>query len=84
MLGDDALVLDGHLPARERDHPRSRRDMPLEQRRPAEGRAHARDNSSDPRPRASRDGSVAEEARHVDLGLVVARTRVEARDRGLG
>jgi hypothetical protein len=46
VLGDEALVLDGHLPARERDHPRSRRDVPLEQRRPAEGRAHGRDSSA--------------------------------------
>ncbi len=48
VLGDHALVLDRHLPAGERDHPRAGRDVALEERRPAKGRAHARDNSSDP------------------------------------
>ena len=37
VLGDHALVLDRHLPAGERNDPRARRDVPLVQRRPAEG-----------------------------------------------
>ena len=32
MLRDDALVLDRHLPAGERDHPRAERDVPVVQR----------------------------------------------------
>ena len=40
VLGDDALVLDGHLPARERDEPRAERGVPVVKRR-AEQRLHA-------------------------------------------
>ena len=35
VLGDDALVLHGHLPAGERHHPRARGDVPLVERRAA-------------------------------------------------
>ena len=45
VLGDHALVLHGHLPAGERDHSRSRCDVPLVEGRPAQGGAHGRDNS---------------------------------------
>jgi hypothetical protein len=48
VLGDDALVLHGHLPAGEGNHPRTGRGVALEEGRLSEGRAHARDNSSDP------------------------------------
>ena len=40
VLGDDALVLHGHLPAGERHHPRAERDVALVERR-AEQRLHA-------------------------------------------
>ena len=33
VLGDDAVVLHRHLPARERNHPRPERDVALEERR---------------------------------------------------
>ena len=33
VLLDDALVLDGHLPAGERNHPCPERDVPVVQRR---------------------------------------------------
>ena len=36
VLGDHALVLHGHLPARERDHARAERDVAIVERRPAE------------------------------------------------
>ena len=45
VLGDDALVLDGHLPAGERHHPRSGAELPLVERRPAQvgyGGVHGR------------------------------------------
>jgi hypothetical protein len=32
MLGNDTVVLDGHLPARERDHPSAKGYVPLEER----------------------------------------------------
>ena len=33
MLRNHAVVLHGHLPPRERHHPRTQRDVPLEERR---------------------------------------------------
>ena len=41
VLRDDALVLDRHLPPRERDHPRAERDVAIMERRPAQ-RLHPR------------------------------------------
>ena len=94
VLGDHALVLDGHLPAGERHQPRTGRDVTLEERRPAQGRVHGRDNSVpavdglQPRPnrraRVGRGssharGSVLQEARDVDLGVVAAGPRLESR-----
>jgi hypothetical protein len=35
VLGNDTFVLNGHLPARERNHAGSESDVPLEQRRSA-------------------------------------------------
>ena len=61
VLGDDALVLDRHLPAGERHHPRAGRDVALVQRRPAQGRAHA---ATIPRPSAGRSAR-ADAARRV-------------------
>jgi hypothetical protein len=40
VLGDDSLVLDGHLVARERHHARTQRNVALEERRPLQRRLH--------------------------------------------
>ena len=40
VLGDDALVLDGHLVAGEGHHPRAERDVALVERRAQERRVH--------------------------------------------
>ena len=45
VLGDDTLVLDGHLPAGERHHPRPERDVPVVERRPAKRLHPGRDAS---------------------------------------
>src|SRR4029079_14766954 len=55
MLGDDARVLHGHLPPRERHHARPRCDVAFVEGRSAQGDAHGRDNSrSTARPFDSR------------------------------
>ena len=41
VLLDDALVLDGHLPAGERNHPSPERNVPVVQRRSQESLGHA-------------------------------------------
>ena len=41
VLLDDALVLDGHLPAGERHHPRPERDVAVVERRALERLGHA-------------------------------------------
>ena len=45
VLGDDALVLHGHLPAGERHHARSELDVPIVQRRIEERRRHGHGRS---------------------------------------
>ena len=42
VLLDHALVLDGHLPAGERDHSRAERDVTIVERRPLKRLGHAR------------------------------------------
>src|SRR2546430_16232922 len=46
MLGDDTLVLNGHLPACEGNHARPESDVALEERRALERRSHRRDSNS--------------------------------------
>jgi hypothetical protein len=46
VLGDHALVLDGHLPTCERNHPRARVDVARVQRRALQRGLHGRDSSS--------------------------------------
>ena len=45
VLGDDALVLHGHLPAGERHHPRAELDVPVVQRRVQKRRGHGHGRS---------------------------------------
>jgi hypothetical protein len=45
VLRDDALVLDGHLPAGERHHPRPELDVPIVKRRVLERLGHAQARS---------------------------------------
>ncbi len=45
VLGDDALVLHGHLPAGERHHPRAELDVPIVQRRMQKRRGHGQGRS---------------------------------------
>ena len=45
VLVDHPVVLDRHLPARERDEARARGDVPIVERRPTECRVHGRKTS---------------------------------------
>ena len=45
MLGDDAVVLDWHVPAGEGDHPRAEGDVPLEEWGPLKRLRHASDGN---------------------------------------
>jgi hypothetical protein len=55
VFRDDALVLHRHLPAGERNHPRTERDMALVERRSKQG-LHARPMLMNKRPAARRSG----------------------------
>ena len=52
MLGNDAVVLNRHVPAGERHHPGAKGEMPLEERRSLKRLCHPSDGNEKPSPKA--------------------------------